>query len=85
MKALMKTLMKTRLGLSQAKRASASREPCPDWVDPGPKMNDVFVRHISPFTQLLNLESRFLIERILTFTIKDLIVLFAHASCHIEL
>ena len=48
-------------------------------------MNDVFVRHIAPFTQLLNLKSRFLIERMYTFTIKDLNVLFAHASFHIEL
>ena len=36
-------------------------------------MNDVFVRHKSPFTQLLNVESRFLIECMHTFIIKDLI------------
>ena len=35
MVALMKSLMKTRLGLSQVKRASASRESCPGWVNPG--------------------------------------------------
>ena len=38
MKALMKSLMKRWLGLSKAKRASASRESCPGWVDPG--LND---------------------------------------------
>ena len=36
-------------------------------------MNDFFICHISPFTQLLNVESRFLIERMCTFTIKNLI------------
>ena len=35
-------------------------------------MNDVFVRHISPFTHLLNVNSRFLIKGMRTFTIKDL-------------
>ena len=31
----MKSLMKTRLSLSQAKRASGSRKSCPGWVNPG--------------------------------------------------
>ena len=35
-------------------------------------VDDVFVPHISSFIQLLNVESRFLIERMRTFTIKDL-------------
>ena len=48
-------------------------------------MNDVFVRYMSLFRQLLNGGSRFLIKRVCTFTIEDLIVLFTHASFHIEL
>ena len=35
MKVLMKSLMQTRLSLSQAKRVSASREPCQGWINPG--------------------------------------------------
>ena len=35
MKTLMKSMMKTRLGLSQAKLASASRESRPGWVNIG--------------------------------------------------
>ena len=38
-------------------------------------MNDVFVRHIPPFTQLLNVESQFLIECMRTFTIKEFVQL----------
>ena len=50
-------------------------------------VNRCFFRHISPFTQLLNVESRFLIERMRTFTIKDLIqscraCVFSHGTVH---
>ena len=48
-------------------------------------MNDTYLRHMSPFTHLLNVESRFLTERTRIFKIKDLIGLFAHVSFHIEL
>ena len=44
--------------------------------------NDVFVCHISPFTQLLDMESRLLIGRMRTFPNKDFVhaCIFSHRA-----